>query len=27
VRLMQTDDARIGMEAFMTRSTPQFTGR
>ncbi|WAB83097.1 crotonase/enoyl-CoA hydratase family protein [Microcella daejeonensis] len=27
VRLMQTDDARIGMEAFMTRSTPHFTGR
>lgn len=27
VRLMQTDDARIGLEAFMTRTTPQFTGR
>lgn len=27
VRLMRTDDARIGLEAFMTRTTPQFTGR
>ncbi|RZT59257.1 enoyl-CoA hydratase/carnithine racemase [Microcella alkaliphila] len=27
VRLMQTEDARIGVEAFMTRSTPQFIGR
>ncbi|MGY6498395.1 MAG: crotonase/enoyl-CoA hydratase family protein [Microcella sp.] len=27
VRLMQTEDARIGVEAFMTRSTPQFVGR
>lgn len=27
VRLMQSEDARIGVEAFMTRSTPQFVGR
>jgi enoyl-CoA hydratase len=27
VRLMQTQDARIGLEAFMTRSTPQFIGK
>jgi enoyl-CoA hydratase/carnithine racemase len=27
VRLAQTDDARIGMQAFLTRTDPHFTGR
>ena len=27
VRLMRTEDARIGMEAFLRRETPRFTGR
>jgi enoyl-CoA hydratase len=27
VRLMHTDDARIGLNAFITRQTPTFTGR
>lgn len=27
VRLMQTEDARIGMAAFLRRETPRFTGR
>ena len=27
VRLMQTEDARIGMEAFLTRTEPEFVGR
>lgn len=27
VRLMQTEDARIGLEAFMSRTEPQFLGR
>ena len=27
VRLMQTEDARIGMQAFLTRTEPEFVGR
>ncbi len=27
VRLMQTEDARIGMQAFLTRAEPEFVGR
>ncbi|GAA1728944.1 crotonase/enoyl-CoA hydratase family protein [Microcella frigidaquae] len=27
VRLMQTEDARIGMQAFLTRTDPEFVGR
>jgi enoyl-CoA hydratase/carnithine racemase len=27
VRLMQTEDAQIGMQSFLTRTTPQFVGR
>lgn len=27
VRLMQTEDARIGMQAFLTRTQPEFVGR
>ncbi len=27
VRLTQTEDARIGMQAFLTRTEPEFVGR